>query len=512
MKQIQIPKPNETNLLTIEIEKSMTIVGANGAGKTRFGSRIEQVNSPTKRISAQRYLQISEVVPNQDYDTSVSQLNNAYKHQQSIIPQNDYVQVLMSLFAEESKRNEEAVIEIQSKGDLTKANLRPSVKEQLLDVWSFIYPDRNLKLIKNKIRVSNGVTDFSGIEMSDGEKVGLYLISQILLADINCILIIDEPELHLHKALMVRLWNKLEEYRKDCAFIYITHDLDFAVSKNFNKLVWIKNYVSEYIWDWEEIVSNTCLPENLFLEVLGSRKPILFVEGDKGSLDAKIYQAYYENLTIIPCGSCEKVIEAVRSLKAHPQLIHITINGLIDKDFRPAAQLANLQEDGIFSTQLCEIENIFLAPEIIEMVCNYLYKPDQKEVIENEVKLIYAKNREQVVFASTKYLMHRHIGEAFGKIKKISDYETIKNTLFNELDALIFDNLPNDDASLIEILKHYPNKGLTKLIQTKLSQTGNGYIDLVLGFLSTDKRQDLLQALRTYLPTIPVHIPTYHSS
>jgi predicted ATP-dependent endonuclease of OLD family len=73
--------------------------------------------------------------------------------------------------------------------------------------------------------------------MSDGEKVGLYLISQILLAEKNCILIIDEPELHLHKALMARLWNKLEEYRNDCFFIYITHDLDFAVSKSFNKLI-----------------------------------------------------------------------------------------------------------------------------------------------------------------------------------------------------------------------------------------------------------------------------------
>jgi ATPase subunit of ABC transporter with duplicated ATPase domains len=326
MQTIQIPTANESNNTSINIQKSMIIVGANGTGKSRFGSRIELMNPTSKRISAQRYLQLAEVVPNQDYDTSRSSLNSAYKNQQPIQPQNDYMQVLMSLFAEESRRNEEAVLEIQNCGVLNKDKLRKSVKEQLLEVWSFIYPNKDLRLIKNKIKISNGITEFSGIEMSDGEKVGLYLISQILLADVNCILILDEPELHLHKALMVRLWNKLEEYRKDCIFIYITHDLDFAVSKNSEKLIWLKNYTSESVWDWQEIVPTECIPENLFLEILGSKKPILFIEGDKGSLDVKIYQNFYENFTIIPCGSCEKVIQAVRGLKVHPQLNGIPPN------------------------------------------------------------------------------------------------------------------------------------------------------------------------------------------
>ena len=101
----------------------------------------------------------------------------------------------------------------------------------MIKVWNFVFPYRTLKLEKDRVRAVNEANEFSGTEMSDGEKVGLYLISQILLADKDCILIIDEPELHLHKSLMVRLWNKLEECRSDCTFIYITHDLDFGVSK-----------------------------------------------------------------------------------------------------------------------------------------------------------------------------------------------------------------------------------------------------------------------------------------
>lgn len=90
-------------------------------------------------------------------------------------------------------------------------------------------------------------------------------------------MIIDEPELHLHKALMVRLWNRLEEERTDCTFIYITHDLDFAVSKIASKTIWIKSYQNNN-WNWELLEPNGVIPENLYLEVLGSRKPILFVE------------------------------------------------------------------------------------------------------------------------------------------------------------------------------------------------------------------------------------------
>ncbi|MDP3057079.1 MAG: hypothetical protein Q8N37_00975 [bacterium] len=68
MKNIQIPKSNSSEQETIIIEKNMVIIGANGAGKTRFGSKLEQVNSPTKRISAQRYLQMNEVVQRQDFE------------------------------------------------------------------------------------------------------------------------------------------------------------------------------------------------------------------------------------------------------------------------------------------------------------------------------------------------------------------------------------------------------------------------------------------------------------
>jgi ABC-type cobalamin/Fe3+-siderophores transport system ATPase subunit len=411
MKDIKIPKSNSEEQEITALEKNMVIVGANGAGKTRFGSKLEQINSPTKRISAQRYLQLTEVVQRQDYETSESQLRSVFKNQSPIQPQNDYQQVLISLFAEESKRNEGVISTINSKGQITKEETPNSTKEKVLEVWNFIFPYRTLKLEKDKVRAD----DFSGTEMSDGEKVGLYLISQILLAEKDCILIVDEPELHLHKALMVRLWNKLEECRSDCTFVYITHDLDFAVSKPTSKLIWIQSFKNN-LWDWKEIDLNEIIPEDLFLEILGSRKPILFVEGDRGSLDIQIYQAYYENFTVIPCGSCEKVIEAVRGLKSHADLHDKKVFGIIDRDFRTDEQLTALKKDGIFSTTLNEIENLFLVPEIVDIVCAHLSKVDKKEEIISEIKRVYTGSRADLVFVASKFRMHRHLGEKFGSM------------------------------------------------------------------------------------------------
>lgn len=501
MKNIQIPKSNIGEDETMSIEKNMVIVGANGAGKTRFGSRIEQMNNPTKRISAQRNLQLNEVVQKQDYETAESQLRSMYKNQPPIQPQNDYQQVLMSLFAEESRRNEEVVKSINTKGILKKEELTRSVKESLIDVWNFVFPYRTLKLEKDRVRAINEENEFSGVEMSDGEKVGLYLISQILLADKDCILIIDEPELHLHKSLMVRLWNKLEEQRKDCVFIYVTHDLDFAVSKPSSKIIWIQSYKNNQ-WEWKELNSNKVVPENLYLEILGSREPILFVEGERGSLDFQVYQAFYDNFTVIPCGSCEKVIESVKGLKDNTDLHDKKVFGLIDRDFRPEEQIASLKIDNVFCLNLNKVENLFLVPEIIEIVCDHLSKSEKKDEIISEIKKIYTENNDNIKFKAAKYRIQRLINEKFGIVKNEEGYLSFKNSVFIDADKE-FSNitLPNGD-DIVEILKAYPHKGLVKQIQSKIELTADGYKNLVLSFLLSEKKEGIMDILKLYLPKI----------
>ncbi|MCX6724466.1 MAG: DUF4435 domain-containing protein [Candidatus Staskawiczbacteria bacterium] len=501
MKNINFPKPNSADKITMGIEKSIIIVGANGSGKTRFGSRIEQINNPTKRISAQRYLQLSEVVQRQDFETAGMNLKTMFKNQSPVQPENDYQQVLVSIFAEESRRNEKVIDHIKTKGGIKHEELQGSVKEKVIEVWNFIFPHRVLKLENDRVRILNEGSEFSGTEMSDGEKVGLYLISQILLADENCILIIDEPELHLHKSLMVRLWNKLEEQRSDCIFVYITHDLDFAARKPTNKIIWIKSYRINQ-WEWKEVDSNEVIPEDLYLEIIGSRKPIIFVEGNKGSLDTQIYQSFYDGFTIIARGSCKKVIESVNGLKDNDDLHDKQVFGLIDRDFRSQSQIDKLKSDGIFCCGLNEVENLFLLPGIIELVCNHLSQPEKKEEIITVIKKIYTENIEFTKFKIAKHHIRCIINEGFDAVKNVEDCEVFKSTMFGKIDEEFSNvSLPNSE-DIVEILKVYPHKGLVRQVQGKIDLAKDGYKKLVLNFLSSENKKTVLDILGLYLPDI----------
>ena len=122
-------------------------------------------------------------------------------------------------------------------------------------------------------------TPYNSNQMSDGERAVLYLAAQVLCVPQNKTLIIDEPEVHLHRSIMNRLWVALEKYRPDCFFIYITHDTQFAAAHGQSDKIWIKEYDGTN-WKLEKILDNE-LPEELLFDILGSRKNVLFVEGKK---------------------------------------------------------------------------------------------------------------------------------------------------------------------------------------------------------------------------------------
>lgn len=147
-----------------------------------------------------------------------------------------------------------------------------SADEILLRIWNDLLPHRQLVIEDGKITasISSGNT-YQGREMSDGERVALYMMAQCLCVPPDSIVIIDEPEIHLHKSLMSKLWSKIEEAQPNCLFIYITHDIDFAASRVGSRKIWLKSYDGSQ-WNWAEVPEAEDLPESVLLEILGSRK------------------------------------------------------------------------------------------------------------------------------------------------------------------------------------------------------------------------------------------------
>ena len=108
--------------------------------------------------------------------------------------------------------------------------------------------------------------------------------------------------------------------------------------------------------------------EEIATLILGSRKPILFVEGTGVSLDLAIYRACYPEWTVMPRGACENVIHAVSTMRNNASLTRITCSGIVDADDYSEEEKDNLAKLGVIVLPVSEIENLFLLPDVATAV------------------------------------------------------------------------------------------------------------------------------------------------
>lgn len=185
------------------------------------------------------------------------------------------------------------------------------------------------------------------------------------------VIVIDEPELHLHKSIQNQLWSAIEKLRSDCVFVYLTHDIDFASAQSGATCVWLKSFDGAS-WEWDVVASDENLPDDLLLEVLGSRKPVVFVEGRNSSYDASLYREILPDFLVVPRGSCSDVIMSVKAFKANSQFHHLHIYGVIDRDRRCDEEVAALERESVFVLSVAEVENLFCVPEVIAIASGML--------------------------------------------------------------------------------------------------------------------------------------------
>lgn len=443
-----VPYKTDTN--------SIIIIGANGSGKSSLGYWIEKVDPDNvHRIVAQRSLVFDDFITQKNYEQSYNLLaygsetqeinhDRKYKwikneHNISIARDNEFENVLSLLLAKKNIQQDKYINECKEKDKQgERHNLVPdNVVDRLQKIWNDIFPHREVCIedfkVIAKIAKSEKDKQYNGKYMSDGEKAALYLIAQILSIPENKTIIIDEPELHLHRSIMNRLWAAIERERKDCLFIYITHDTYFAASHTLSKKIWIKNYDGN-IWEWEEIKESD-LPEQLLLDILGNRKNVLFVEGTHDSYDTKLYREVFKNYYVVPCGGCTSVIARTRAMNGTTQLHELKCYGLIDRDFRSEHEIECLEQDGIFTLDVAEVENLFLVPEVLEVV-NKISGYDNTSIIE-EIKKYIIKERFE------KEINSQILESTISEIKYLLSSVTIPNN--NESDAKeTLDNLSNN--------------------------------------------------------------------
>ena len=391
MCNVNIPKKDNSNSelqheeLTLEAGKTTIIICANGSGKTRLAVYLEeQLGEKAHRIAAHRALSLN---PNVDkipeakarqylsYGISMNGISITdrkyyrWDNKAPTILLNDFDRLLQYLFAQQNNLAVENNQKLNRDEEITNSKTKLDI---LQEVWERLLPLKKLHITADDIRVSSiGIesADYSASEMSDGERAVFYILGQVLSANEDSILIFDEPELHIHKSIISNLWDEIEKLRPDCSFLMITHDIEFAATRVAKKYV-IRNYYSDPAWDISEIPDSE-LDEQTITLILGSRKPILFVEGEKTSLDMETYRLCYPEWTVIPKGACKDVIQAVSSLRKLNKdmpILNIKCAGIVDRDTRDSSQIHELEEQGIKVLLCSEIENIFSLSSVVHEV------------------------------------------------------------------------------------------------------------------------------------------------
>ncbi|MDE7349709.1 MAG: DUF4435 domain-containing protein [Muribaculaceae bacterium] len=284
----------------------------------------------------------------------------------------------------------------------------------LKEIWEQTFPGNRIDIVKGKAKIRNrSGKDSIGIRsLSRGEKAALYYIAATILAPEQALILVDSPTLFLHPTAVGVLWDRIERARADCRFVYDTYDANFSAGQTRRTAIWIKDYnAADHSWRYQ-VISDGELPDEVFLQMMGSRRPILFTEGDAShSIDMRLYSVVFPEFTVKPLGSCDKVIESTRTMQSLRTMHRIESYGLVDRDRRSDQEVEYLRAKHILVPEVAEIENIFLAPGVVETMAEIRNRNPKKvlKAVRQEVIHKFEQMLESQALQHTRHRMKRDV-------------------------------------------------------------------------------------------------------
>ncbi len=426
------------------------ILGANGVGKSALLHKIYTSNQKkAKKITAHRQMWFStnspEMTPQgktsiektliQSDLLDTSRWRDEYSQQRLNLAIYDFIEA-------ENKRARIITHEIESNPESHHLNKVLAENVSPLQQLNKLLNSANLPIkisIKDDSRIfaqKNSSELYSISELSDGERNVLLIAANVLTAERGSLLLIDEPERHLHKSIISPFLNDLIKVRPDCAFIISTHDHTIINDDKNTKVIlvrsclWLQNSIIK--WDTDIVDSVDEIDDSLLYLILGERRKVLFIEGNAMSIDNQLYKLIFPNVSINPVKDCREVINTVKSIINSKNLHWIEPYGLIDNDDRSEVEIIELQDNNIFSIPYYSVEAIYYNPTIIKALMNSLLIEENLSQlytkIIDEIKNVLHQDKERLCLK----LIERQVrDQVFHQLPKKEDYKTNINININ---------------------------------------------------------------------------------
>ena len=317
---LNIPRISDEPLqILVETGDRLFIVGANGSGKSALIQHLvsSYPNEKIRRIPAHRqtWFESGNLNLTAQSRKQFENQNMQMERQDQARWRDQYAQqrqaaVLFDLVSKVNTLNALIVRHFRS-GNKTQAEetiaKSPSLFDQLnelLAIGSLSVTIENSNDEEILARYQDSDVTFSMAQMSDGERNATLIAAHVLTVEPGTMLLIDEPERHLHRSIIEPFLSALFQERTDCAFVISTHEITLPLAYPEARVLMVRscdwNGDRPIAWDIQVLEKNVDLPEDLKRAILGSRKRILFVEGSSKSLDLPLYNALFPNLSVVP--------------------------------------------------------------------------------------------------------------------------------------------------------------------------------------------------------------------
>lgn len=446
------------------------MIGANGSGKSTFARTLKgKIDNNITIIPAQHLLVVNK------FDTIPIKENliekvNKYQQGNKLGSDDNIVSLLSQDFEDLIKALliEKVAVSLEYYDTDKK---RISVLNKVIDIWNELLIHRKIINPTNyslKVETLDNKKTYDFNLLSDGEKAIFYYIAHVLLAKKESYIIIDEPENHINLSICNKLWNRLESERKDCKFIYLTHNIDFAISRNDATLIWNQEFIPPSRWKFEIIENDFNLPDKLLMELLGSRNDIIFCEGnDKTSYDYKLYTILFPEYTVIPAGGHLNVINYCKAYNSKNQILKNNAIGIIDGDCHEESQINSWKKDGIYTLKINEIENLLCDNLILESVkSTFILEDEQIDKFKKIVLKRLESSKEKQATWYVKTTINNMIKNNF--LKEDEKIVNLKNELDNICKHENIDQIYNNRIKEISnIIKLNDYEGAIKIIDCK---------------------------------------------
>lgn len=428
-----------------KVDSTTVIIGANGAGKSSLINELRK-NSIDEMyvLPAQKLLYFVSNIFGRDSinkDKYIEGLKKAgIKYNTIEIQTHNIEDDFSSSFTKMITLLVKDYTNIATRKSRGEKDLHLALWDRVEQVWNLILPEIKFILEPDNrvVEVEKNGSRYSINGLSDGERCLLFYIGNVLLAPENSYIVIDEPETFLNAAVYNELWDLLISERPDCQFVFASHNMDFVQSRTNATYLWCKKFEAPYDLDYEILEESQEIPLSLLTEVSGTRKPILFCEGTKTSLDYQIYSKLFSEFCFVKPVQGHK--QVIQHTKAYNNLQHLhgnTAYGIIDNDWMGESSIQAYKEQNIFVLPFNEVEMILVDEEVVK---SCLHFDDDKE------KQQKFKNFQQSIIESCKEKKDKIISIALKKrLDEFMESHFIEKSEPNKHDAHVFlDNLASE--------------------------------------------------------------------